>query len=221
MAKLVDLKLPPSARKRFSFTRKTRDGGEVQCECLLQVLTPKHADLARAEALRHVKKLIELSAEKDEKLAGTFDELLYDARLFETLQYALRDPEHEALDEPPPWATAMELRETLTTLEAAQLWRAYETHVDWLGPVKHELTEAQYEAMLMISAANDKLDPEELYGARLRAKCHHKMAEEILALRAAVSEMTKTIDKQTAAPDFNEILADEDVPDSPEETDAE
>lgn len=201
MARLSALNLPPSARKRFSFMRKARDGAEVPCEVLLQILTPKEFDIARAEAVRFVKRMIE---ENDEKNGQSFEELLVDARIYETLQYALRDPEFENEANPPPWCTSMELREILTTVEVGIVWRAYCMHEQWLGPVKHELTQEEYEAMIMIAASSDSLDPEELFGARLRAKCHHRMASEILSLRLRLGELEKAA--TVPPPNFDEIL---------------
>lgn len=211
MARLTELNLPPSAVKRFSFVRKARDGREVPCEVLIQILTPKENDLARAEALRATKALVATAGEKDERNAATFDELLYDAVIYETLAYALLDPDpkFDAEAKPPPWASAMELREHLSIVECGVIWRAYNLHEQWLGPVKHELTDEEYEAMLMIAAANDKLDPEALFGSRLRARCHHKMASELLSLRARLADATKA-ETERVQPDFGSMLIDPD-----------
>lgn len=186
MAKLSELKLPPLRRKPFSFVRKTRDGVEVKCDVLIQVLSGIEYDRARAEAVSYVSKLAE-----DGKLLNESEreELVIDARTFEALQYALRDPAHEKDDNPPPWCTAMQLREMLSTVEVGLLWRAYRDHEMDLGPMVHELNPEQYNAMLLVAAAAAVVDPQEAYSPRLRVKVHHAMAKEVLDLRARVTEL--------------------------------
>ena len=186
MPALKDLKLAPLRRKPFSFTRKTRDGGEEQCSVLIQVLTGKEYDVSRAEAVRYVTRLV---AEGTTLNESEREELVIDARNYEALQWALRDPAHEKEDNPPPWCTAMELREKLSTVEVGVLWRAYRDHEMDIGPLKHELTKEDYEAMVLLASTAAIIDPQEMYSPRLRVKVHHAMAKELLDLRARVTEL--------------------------------
>ena len=195
MPKLADLKLPPLARKPFSFTRHTRDGKEEQCEVLIQVLTGKEHDLARAEAIRYVNKLI---AEEGEKDSAPREDLLTDARIFEGLQFALRDPAHAADDNPPPWCTAMELREKLTPDEVGIIWKAYRGHESAISPFKHDLTKEEFESLVQLAAASASIDPQEFYGTRLRVRVHHLMATEIVMARARVLELEATVESMRA-----------------------
>ena len=186
MPTLAELKLPPLARKRFSFTRKTRDGKELPCDVLIQVLTGKEHDLARADAIRYVNKLV---AEEGEKDGSTRDDLIADARIFEALQYALRDPAFEDAVNPPPWCTAMELREILTPDEMGVIWKAYRDHESAISPFKHSLTKEEYDAAVVLGATNRGIDPQEYFGSRLRMNLFHEMSKEILMLREQVTDL--------------------------------
>lgn len=207
MAKLVDLKLPPPRRRLFSFTRNAQDGSVVDCKVLIQILTGRELDQARAEAVHYVKRRLAVEEEKN----SSFEELLIDARIYEVLQYALRDPEQAEAANPQPWCTSMELREILTNVEIGLLWRAYLDHEADLGPIKHSLTPDEYEGMLHI-AAQGEIDPHEFYAGKLRRACHQSMASEIFLLRNRVEELngklTPADDASDASDDAPPYVAD-------------
>lgn len=195
MAKLKDLRLPPTRKTIFEFTRKTRGGEEVRCVVAIQLLTSKQLDLARAESMREARSLFKAQEARDEltEKSDTFEEILLSCRNTEFLQWALCDPDpkyDDATEYPmgaPPWSTSLELREILSNVEISLLARAYEDHEYQVSQFKHDLTPAEYDEMLKLSAAATHVDPQRYYGTNLRIRMHALLCKEVLDSRAQIA----------------------------------
>lgn len=174
MAKLADLQLATGARKRFTFPHAKLDGSTQDVTVEIRILTTAELDAARKNALSTVKDLSDKL--KDGK---TDEEKLAEARTIEILAAALMDPEKPS----EPWATPMQLAQTLHPGAIALLSRAYQEHQDECGPFVRDITDEHFEALVEQIAEEASADPLALYASPLRNACIITMARELRALR--------------------------------------
>lgn len=150
MPRISDLALGAAARKPFAFDRKRFDGTVVHVEVMLQCLTAQEFDHARINAVRYVDSL-----DKDKTAGQSREDLLRDAETIEVLASAVRDPDDAAK----MWATPMELRQILTSVEIGMLSKALEDHMEETGPIIRTMSEARFKTLYDAVVAEGNADP--------------------------------------------------------------
>lgn len=204
MSKLADLQLSTGALKPFSFKHAKKDGSIVDVHVMLRVLTKAELDRARANAHLTVKAL---SAELREGKGN--DDLLAEARTVEILAAACMDPD----DTSRPWASPLEIAQTLHPGAIGALERAYFEHQEECGPFIRDLTAEQYEALVETIAQEASADPLALFATSLRNACVITMARELVSLRTEKSSRSSessepTVVAPASTDDLRESIGD-------------
>lgn len=205
MARLRDLDLGTARTKPYSWVHKRANGDGVECNVVIQILTARDIDLARARAVEYVRQL-RAAHRPSRELAIDLDasidrELVEEARQYEVLSVALRDPENPSM----PWADSGDLRSRLTIDEIAGAWRAYEAFQEEQGPIVRDLSKEQTEAMIDALVKDVDTDPLLLLAYSSRLSFTRTLAFQLVALRTDNALLLSQLNAQNSASETSEI----------------
>ena len=121
-------------------------------------------------------------------------ELVEEARQYEVLSVALRDPENPSM----PWADSGDLRSRLTIDEIAGAWRAYEAFQEEQGPIIRELSNAQVEALVKALVEDADTDPLLCIGYHARLSFTRTLAFRLVSLQMDNALLTSQLNVQSS-----------------------